>query len=246
MTSDVMMKYQYQEIISQLSLLELHDVAIGCPCTLSGGGDIHEWCIPKHLLTIGALCGESSNMANTKSERDMLLDIQAEAMDYHEQAKKGIVCKKGNFPEGIAEWARKSRKSLEPLYYACSIKPAVKVHLHSNTHPAESIAHFSNYKYLDVTISSPDRQHMLTIKMLADTGAELIYIPQLIAAKLHLPDFGWQETMIGSGEKIRVPISLAIITLANKERFLPIGILGNQPLFGILAMEIFFESEVGR
>ena len=123
MTSKAMLEYQYREILGQLSLLELHALDPNCPCTFSGG-DLHEFCIPKHTLVLGKLASETLNMETDPKLKAVLGNLQDEAADFHAKTKACFVCGKcGPMPD-IAEWARKQRKEIEPYYYACNVKPA--------------------------------------------------------------------------------------------------------------------------
>ncbi len=183
MTDHKMMEYQYKELIAQLSLVQLHDEDPKCPCTFSGG-KLNEYCIPKHMLTIAALASETASMTDSASEQKTLLDIQEKAQEYHEKAKKGIICKSAAFPSGIAEWARGARKKLEPIYYACGVsgRTPARHHVSDPGHPltAENLAQHikfePNREKVVAAYTNPERE-VLAVKTVSTGGRSSAPLP---------------------------------------------------------------------
>jgi len=115
-SSKDMLLWQYKTILSELQQIELHENG-DCPCILS---DLNppEKCLGKHSLNVFSLCSETAQMDSANAT--MLLGIAEEANEYHEKFRE-FICHRGELPD-LREWARLSRKKIEPLYYACSVK----------------------------------------------------------------------------------------------------------------------------
>ena len=107
-----MLEWQYRTVIAELQNLQLHVSDPTCPCSLA---DIGEWCIPKHVLTVASMAGET--MAMDSPNADMWAALQEEATEKHLEAKAAI-CREGEAPE-LLSWGRDWRKRLEVLYYVC-------------------------------------------------------------------------------------------------------------------------------
>lgn len=109
-----MLSWQYRTLLGQLDQVNLHSADDSCPCHQVGLQPA-EYCIGKHLLSVSTLCSETSLM--DPPHREMLASMSAEALEYHEQAKK-IYCKGGTWPD-LEVWSRECRKKIEPIYYSC-------------------------------------------------------------------------------------------------------------------------------
>ncbi len=117
-SSKSMLEWQYKTILAEIQQIELHESG-DCPCILS---DLNppEKCIGKHTLNVFSLCQETSAMDSHNAK--LLLEIAEKASYYHDKFKD-FICHTGDLPD-LREWARSSRKMLEPIYYSCSSKKA--------------------------------------------------------------------------------------------------------------------------
>ncbi len=104
------LKYQYDQIIKQLLLLQDHSAMRFCPYSPKG-----EFCIWKHLLTIEAYADETEPMDDDKARKDKLETLETEARSFRLD-EEGFI--NGTITEcslGLEDWARKWRKDLEPI-----------------------------------------------------------------------------------------------------------------------------------
>ena len=114
-THPEMLDWQLRMLLGELQQVQLHGADPTCPCTLK---DYNEWCIPKHLLNVATLAGETGAMDPNNAAT--WYDLQVEAVDMHQKARAAI-CETGDPPD-VAAWARDVRKEIEPLYYnSCSL-----------------------------------------------------------------------------------------------------------------------------
>ena len=108
------LKWQYEQLVKELLLLQGHVSDPSCPCKSSG-----EMCFRKHLLTIEALAQESAPIAESNEEKDGLEQLAGEAKELREQEERNLCGQKAAFPQDPADWARKWRKRFESL--ACEL-----------------------------------------------------------------------------------------------------------------------------
>jgi len=114
-----LMKYQYEQIIKQLLLLQDHAAARTCPYTPTG-----EMCIRKHLMAIEAYAEETMPMEEDAEYRNKLEVLEAEARN-HRLEQEAVLCgEKEQALEGLEHWARKWRKEFELRAIICAAKPA--------------------------------------------------------------------------------------------------------------------------
>ena len=117
-SSHDMLSWQLKTLLGEIQQLELHETG-ECPCILNTQ-DPPERCLGKHLLNVSTLSQETANMDSQNKE--WLSRLAKEADDRHQQFKE-FICHKDAMPQ-LAEWARNWRKQyIEPLYYACEVKP---------------------------------------------------------------------------------------------------------------------------
>ena len=71
------LKYQYEQIIKHLLLLQDHAAAQACPYSPAG-----EMCIRKHLMTLEAYAEETIPMEDDSSFKAKLQNLDAEATNH--------------------------------------------------------------------------------------------------------------------------------------------------------------------
>lgn len=107
---NTVLKYQYDQIIKQLLLLQDHAAMRFCPYSPKG-----EFCIWKHLLTIEAYADETEPMEDDKSRKENLGSLENEARGYRVQEESFMSGQSGECDLALEDWARKWRKELEPI-----------------------------------------------------------------------------------------------------------------------------------
>lgn len=113
----VVIKYQYEQIIKQLLLLQDHAAARTCPYTPTG-----EMCVRKHLMAIEAYAEETIPMEQDPAFNKKLEDLESEARS-HRLEQEAVLCGEAvQCLEGLEHWARKQRKEFEPRALACKPK----------------------------------------------------------------------------------------------------------------------------
>jgi len=111
------LKYQYDEMIKQLMLLQDHASARTCPYSQTG-----EMCIRKHLMTIEAYAIETLPMEPRPEYKQKLEDMEYEAKNYRMDQENVLCGVKDQFLEGLGEWARKWRKEFEMHSLLCELQ----------------------------------------------------------------------------------------------------------------------------
>lgn len=106
------LKWQYDQLIKELLLLQEHLSNPSCPCETAG-----EHCIRKHLYAIEAYAEETIPMESNDEYKLKMeeLAIQAES---NRRMEEQALCGKGKTVR-IADWARDWRKNLENYSLAC-------------------------------------------------------------------------------------------------------------------------------
>ncbi len=112
-----LMKYQYEQIVKQLMLLQDHASARTCPYTPTG-----EMCIRKHLMTIEAYAVETLPMEENPDYQEKLASLESEAMNYRLDQEKVMCGANQEFLDGLDQWARKRRKDLEMHCLRCELE----------------------------------------------------------------------------------------------------------------------------
>ncbi|MFP4070975.1 MAG: hypothetical protein ACLFTB_02900 [Desulfovibrionales bacterium] len=106
------LKWQYDQIVKELLLLQDHQTDASCPCASDG-----EMCVRKHLMTLEAYAQETVPMAENDENRDMLKAFADEAKDLREQEEKALCGK--DVPVSISQWTRGWRKKFERCSLVC-------------------------------------------------------------------------------------------------------------------------------
>lgn len=106
---DAVLKYQYDQIIKQLLLLQDHAAMRFCP--YSPGGDA---CIRKHLLSVEAYADETEPMEGNKVWKETLEALESEARSFRLEEETFLTGNQQQYSLGLEDWARKWRKTVEP------------------------------------------------------------------------------------------------------------------------------------
>lgn len=112
------LKWQYDQIIKELLLLQEHSADQSCPCESDG-----ERCVRKHLLSIEALAQETLPMEENKEFKDKLQILSLEAKMNREKEEKSL-CGKPEEAPNLVDWTRNWRKQFGAYSLACDVKPA--------------------------------------------------------------------------------------------------------------------------
>jgi hypothetical protein len=108
------LKWQYDQLVKELMLLQEHQADPHCPCQSAG-----EMCVRKHLMTIEAYAQETLAIEEDPRWREKLdqLSIEAEA---HRDREEAALCGKGKHVD-ILDWSRLWRKEFETYSLACEL-----------------------------------------------------------------------------------------------------------------------------
>lgn len=119
MTDSSMMKYQYDSILDQLILLQLHAESPDCPCSLKGTkqGEIGEYCEPKHLRSIVALARESIAMEDDEAKIEYLEQLVLEGSQLLKKMERKLCGEEVDLGDYMS-WSRVMRKPLEDICYS--------------------------------------------------------------------------------------------------------------------------------
>lgn len=99
-------KWQYDQIIKELLLLQEHQTDPTCPCSTDG-----EMCVRKHLMTIEGYAQETIPMEDDKSYKDKLKSLAVDAQTYRQQEEDAL---RGEGEHvSLIEWTRNWRKEFE-------------------------------------------------------------------------------------------------------------------------------------
>jgi uncharacterized protein involved in outer membrane biogenesis len=99
-------KWQYDQLLKELLLLQEHQTDPTCPCSTDG-----EMCVRKHLLAIEGYAQETIPMEENNRFREKLQKLAAEAQFYREQEEEALRGK--NEHVFLADWSREWRKEFE-------------------------------------------------------------------------------------------------------------------------------------
>lgn len=110
-------KWQYDQIVKELLLLQEHEEDETCPCQSAG-----EMCVHKHLMTIEAYAQETSSMETNDEYREKLKRLAGEAQDHRRREEKAL-CGQSDH-EDLIQWARDWRKEFETYAFSCDAEVA--------------------------------------------------------------------------------------------------------------------------
>ena len=115
------LKYQYEQLIKHLLLLQNHAAARTCPYTPTG-----EMCTRKHLLAIEAYAEETIPMEDSPAYKEKLENLEGEALNYRLDQESVLCGEKEQFLGGIDHWARKWRKEFELHALTCELQKTIE------------------------------------------------------------------------------------------------------------------------
>jgi hypothetical protein len=131
-TDTNLMKYQYDQLLKHLILLQDHAAARTCPYSRTG-----EACIRKHLMTIEAYAEETIPMEDDPHLRSKLEDLEDESRSRRLDQEAVLCGEKEQILEGLEHWARKWRKQFEAHALSCELQKPAQAALKA---PAEALA----------------------------------------------------------------------------------------------------------
>ena len=99
-------KWQYDQIIKDLLLLQEHQTDPTCPCSTDG-----EMCVRKHLLTIEGYAQETIAMEEDEMYKDKLKELALEAQTYRQQEERALLGEGEHV--SLIDWSRSWRKVFE-------------------------------------------------------------------------------------------------------------------------------------
>lgn len=109
------LKWQYDQLVKELILLQEHQADPHCPCETAG-----EMCVRKHLLTIEAYAQETLAIEEDHEWRERLDKLALEAKTHRETEEK-VLCGKGGSLD-ILDWSRYWRKEFETHSLGCELE----------------------------------------------------------------------------------------------------------------------------
>ncbi len=115
------LKYQYEQIVKHLMLLQNHAAARACPYTPTG-----EMCIRKHLMAVEAYAEETIPMEENAAFKAKLEGLEGEALNYRLDQEAVMCGEKEQFLEGLDHWARKWRKEFEMHALTCELQKTAR------------------------------------------------------------------------------------------------------------------------
>ena len=102
------LKWQYDQLVKELLLLQDHIADPSCPCETGG-----EMCVRKHLFTIEAYAEETIAMEDNGEYRAKLEKLAGEAKDRRDSEEEHLRGEQAQPPANLLEWARDWRKQFE-------------------------------------------------------------------------------------------------------------------------------------
>jgi hypothetical protein len=109
------LKWQYDQLVKELILLQEHQADPHCPCETAG-----EMCVRKHLLTIEAYAQETLAIEDDHEWRHRLDRLALEAKT-HREAEEKALCG-GASGVDVLDWSRLWRKEFEAYSLGCDLE----------------------------------------------------------------------------------------------------------------------------
>ena len=100
------LKWQYDQLIKELLLLQEHMADRSCPCETEG-----EQCVRKHLFTVEGYAEETLGIEEREEWTDKLKMLAAEAKEHREQEERAL--HRDEVHPVLTDWARDWRKTFE-------------------------------------------------------------------------------------------------------------------------------------
>lgn len=111
------LKWQYDQLVKELILLQDHQADPHCPCETAG-----EMCVRKHLLTIEGYAQETLAIEDDHEWRQRLEQLAEEAQMHRDEEERAL-CGEGESVD-ILDWSRYWRKEFETYSLGCRITEA--------------------------------------------------------------------------------------------------------------------------
>ncbi len=108
------LKWQYDQLLKELLLLQEHQTDPTCPCESS-----REMCTRKHLMLIEAYAQETVPMEENKEFEQKLEKLAEEARTFRRTEEKALCGKQADFPFDREEWPRRWREEFEAYSLSC-------------------------------------------------------------------------------------------------------------------------------
>jgi hypothetical protein len=125
------LKYQYEQLIKHLLLLQDHAAAQTCPYSPTG-----EMCTRKHLLTLEAYAEETIPMEENLAYQTKLQNLDAEASNYRLMLESAMCGEEVRPLEGLEHWTRQWRKEFEMHSLACELQKTAEESQERTPEPA--------------------------------------------------------------------------------------------------------------
>ncbi|NLZ92425.1 MAG: hypothetical protein GX922_00170 [Firmicutes bacterium] len=100
------LKWQYDQLVKELLLLQEHQTDPSCPCATDG-----EMCVRKHLLAIEGYAQETMAMEENQLYKNKLQVLATEAQSYREQEEQALRGEAEHVE--LIKWSRDWRKEFE-------------------------------------------------------------------------------------------------------------------------------------
>lgn len=114
------LKWQYDQLVKELILLQEHQADPHCPCETAG-----EMCVRKHLLTIEAYAQETLAIEDDHEWRKRLDQLALEAQTHRETEERAL-CDGGESVD-VLDWSRFWRKEFETYSLGCEVDNSEKL-----------------------------------------------------------------------------------------------------------------------
>lgn len=108
-TMTPLLKWQYEQLVKELLLLQDHLTDPSCPCETES-----EMCIRKHLLIIEAYARETVAMEKSSAYREDLEKLVQEAREKRKAQERKLLGEANGLSQDHSEWVRGWRKQFEP------------------------------------------------------------------------------------------------------------------------------------
>lgn len=118
------LKWQLEQIVKELLLLQGHASDPTCPCDTEG-----EFCVRKHLLMIEALAQETVPIAIDGEQKESLAKLASEARTQRNEEELSL-CRPDEAGPDLVDWSRQWRKEFEEVSIACPVPGAVEATLY--------------------------------------------------------------------------------------------------------------------
>ena len=102
------LKWQYEQIIKELLLLQEHASDPSCPCETE-----NEMCFRKHLFLIEAYAQETLTIEEDEEMNGKLERLSKEAREFRRMQEKVLRGEDVELPIDLAHWTRDWRKAFE-------------------------------------------------------------------------------------------------------------------------------------